>query len=52
MERVDGEKVVLNEICEEMSCCLRDLLGRGEGRFVGGDGEWVVLGGERRRKID
>mgnify|MGYP000169888159 FL=1 len=39
METLHPEKLVLNDICQEMSSCFTDLLGSGQATFLAGDAE-------------
>lgn len=39
METLHPEKLVLNDICQEMSACFTDLLGSGQATFLAGDAE-------------
>lgn len=39
MDTLHPEKLILNDICQEMSTCFSDLLGSGDATFLAGDAE-------------
>lgn len=43
METLHPDKLVLNDICQEMSSCFSDLLGSGRATFLAGDAERLAF---------